>query len=112
MFLAGESGLGKTTFTNNLISSYAISKPACNQDGTTTTLSQFQGDSESLRTVLEPMMVPECSRRVIISIQVGRRSHSKRQQQQQQQQRQQRRQMWQQSQQQQQGYWQPQQSQN
>ncbi|WIA12746.1 hypothetical protein OEZ85_006381 [Tetradesmus obliquus] len=65
----GESGLGKTTFINNLISSYAVSTPARIQDSNTTTLSQFQGDSESLRTVLEPMMVPECSRRVIISIQ-------------------------------------------
>ncbi|KAF6251736.1 hypothetical protein COO60DRAFT_592665 [Scenedesmus sp. NREL 46B-D3] len=64
----GESGLGKTTFINNAISSYEVANPARNQDGSTS-LSQFQADPHSLRTVLEPMMVPECSRRVIISIQ-------------------------------------------
>jgi hypothetical protein len=42
------------------------------QDGSATTLSQFQADPDGLRTVLAPMDIPESSRRLMISIQVGR----------------------------------------
>jgi hypothetical protein len=68
---AGESGLGKTTFIQNLTSSFRVVNGARVQDGSCTTLSQFQADPESLRTVLEPMDIPESSRRLMISIQVS-----------------------------------------
>jgi septin family protein len=67
---AGESGLGKTTFIQNLTSSFRVVNGARVQDGSCTTLSQFQADPDSLRTVLEPMDIPESSRRLMISIQV------------------------------------------
>jgi hypothetical protein len=67
---AGESGLGKTTFINNLTSSFRVVNGGRVQDGSSTTLSQFQADPDSLRTVLEPMDIPESSRRLMISIQV------------------------------------------
>lgn len=62
--------MGKTTFISNLISNFKVANSACVRDGSSTTLSQLQADPDSLRTELEPMTVPECSRRVIISIQV------------------------------------------
>ncbi|KAF6246111.1 Septin-domain-containing protein [Scenedesmus sp. NREL 46B-D3] len=65
----GESGLGKTTFIQNLTSSFRIVNGGGVQDGSCTTLSQFQADPDSLRTVLEPMEIPESSRRLMISIQ-------------------------------------------
>ncbi|KAF6251737.1 Septin-domain-containing protein [Scenedesmus sp. NREL 46B-D3] len=65
----GESGLGKTTFIQNLTSSFKIVNGGGVQDGSCTTLSQFQADPDSLRTVLEPMEIPESSRRLMISIQ-------------------------------------------
>lgn len=68
---AGESGLGKTTFIQNLTSSFRVVNGGRVQDGSCTTLSQFQADPDSLRTVLEPMDIPESSRRLMISIQVG-----------------------------------------
>jgi septin family protein len=71
--LAGESGLGKTTFINNLTSSFKVSNSNPVQDGSATTLSQFQADPDGLRTVLAPMDIPESSRRLMISVQVSRK---------------------------------------
>lgn len=65
----GESGLGKTTFINNLVSSFKVNNSIKVQDGSATTLSQFQADPDGLRTVLEAMDIPESSRRLMISIQ-------------------------------------------
>ncbi|KAF8067209.1 glpF [Scenedesmus sp. PABB004] len=65
----GESGLGKTTFIHNLTSSFKVLNGGRVADGSDVSLSQFAADPDSLRTELEPMTVPECSRRVHISIQ-------------------------------------------
>jgi hypothetical protein len=66
----GESGLGKTTFIKNLTSNYEIhGEPA--HDGSSTSLKQFQSDPYALRTVLEPMDIPESSRRLMMSLQVS-----------------------------------------
>lgn len=62
--------MGKTTFIRNLTSSFKVVNGGKVHDGSSTTLSQFQADPESLRTVLEPMDIPESSRRLMISIQV------------------------------------------
>jgi hypothetical protein len=69
---AGESGLGKTTFISNITNSYKM-QHAGRLDGGATLLSHFMAEPDSLRTVLAPMAVPECSRRVRISIQVCHR---------------------------------------
>jgi hypothetical protein len=66
----GESGLGKTSFINNLISSFAVTKHGKQNDGCATSMVRFQADPASLRTVLEPMDIPESSRRLIIALQV------------------------------------------
>ena len=66
----GESGLGKTTFIKNLSSNYQVLDPNVH-DGSSTSLKQFHSDPYSLRTLLAPMEVPESSRRLILSIQVG-----------------------------------------
>jgi len=64
----GESGLGKTTFIKNLTANYDIhGEPA--HDGSSTSLKQFQSDPYALRTVLEPMDIPESSRRLMMSVQ-------------------------------------------
>ena len=66
----GESGLGKTTFIKNLTANYGIhGEPA--HDGSSTSLKQFQSDPYALRTVLEPMDIPESSRRLMMSVQVS-----------------------------------------
>lgn len=72
VLMVGESGLGKTTFISNLVSSFKVANVAKVQDGSATTLSQFQADPDSLRTVLESMDIPESSRKLMISIQVSR----------------------------------------
>ncbi|WIA23940.1 hypothetical protein OEZ85_013580 [Tetradesmus obliquus] len=64
----GESGLGKTTFINNLVSSYRTTRGQPH-DGSTTSLSAFQADPDSLKTVLEPMEVSEAGRRLHVTVQ-------------------------------------------
>eukprot|EP00878_Enallax_costatus_P014348 GHUV01015008.1.p1 GENE.GHUV01015008.1~~GHUV01015008.1.p1 ORF type:complete len:461 (+),score=142.02 GHUV01015008.1:140-1522(+) len=64
----GESGLGKTTFIRNLVSSYKTQK-AQPSDGSSTSLAQFQSDPESLKTIVEPMEVREAGRRLHVTIQ-------------------------------------------
>jgi septin family protein len=66
----GESGLGKTTFINNLVSSFKVVSAHKVQDGSATSLHQFTADPASLRTVLEPLDIPESSRRLLVTIQV------------------------------------------
>lgn len=64
----GDSGLGKTTFIHNLTDSYSV-KAAAAADGSTTSLATFQTSPESLRTLLEPMDIPEAGRRLHVTIQ-------------------------------------------
>jgi len=52
------------------VSSFKVNNSIKVQDGSATTLSQFQADPDGLRTVLEAMDIPESSRRLMISIQV------------------------------------------
>jgi hypothetical protein len=65
----GESGLGKTTFIKNLTQSYEVEGKQAH-DGSSTSLNDFQADPYCLRTVLQPMDIPESSRRLMVSIQV------------------------------------------
>jgi septin family protein len=67
----GESGLGKTTFIRNLTRNYNVSGDF-GKDGGATSLSEFQFNPLALRTELEPMEIPESSRRLIMTIQVRR----------------------------------------
>lgn len=66
---AGESGLGKTTFIENMTRSYNVVSGSV-EKVSSTPLALFESDPSSLRTVLAPMTVPESSRRLLISIQV------------------------------------------
>lgn len=67
---AGETGLGKTTFIENLTSSFKLAIAGPPNDGAATSMQQFSSNPTSLRTVLEPMDISECSRRLYIAIQV------------------------------------------
>uniref|UniRef100_A0A383VIX7 Septin-type G domain-containing protein n=2 Tax=Tetradesmus obliquus TaxID=3088 RepID=A0A383VIX7_TETOB len=65
--VVGESGLGKTTFINNLVSSYTTTGKT--HDGSSTSLADFQSDPDRLKTVLEPMEVREAGRRLHVTVQ-------------------------------------------
>ncbi|KAF6263399.1 Septin-domain-containing protein [Scenedesmus sp. NREL 46B-D3] len=65
--VVGESGLGKTTFINNLVSSYVTTGKT--HDGSSTSLADFQSDPDRLKTVLEPMEVREAGRRLHVTVQ-------------------------------------------
>lgn len=52
------------------MSSFKVANANPVQDGSATTLSQFQADPDGLRTVLAPMDIPESSRKLMISVQV------------------------------------------
>jgi hypothetical protein len=66
----GENGLGKTTFIKNLTSSFTVTKAPADSKDVFTNLSTFIEEAESLKTVLEPMEIPESSRRLLVSFQV------------------------------------------
>ena len=69
--LAGETGLGKTTFVYNLVSGFKVLQPGRAHLSETTTMTQFKSDPNSLRTVLAPLEMPDSGNRLIITIQVG-----------------------------------------
>lgn len=66
----GESGTSKTTFIYNLASGFKVVHPGMAHVDAATTMRQFKADPSSLRTVLEPLDMPECNTRLQISIQV------------------------------------------
>ena len=73
LLLVGESGLGKTTWTDQLVRSYAEGGAPLSRghDGSSSRMSDFLSNPDSLLTKIGPIRAADGKLNMHISIQVG-----------------------------------------